>query len=196
MNSKPAVVSTNDNVKSSATITPIIAGVCTIACCVVVASAANRIQIEYPQQPLSDVHRVSTDIAEWKMYNSGNINLYWDGVNAMDAGLRHSYQKISEISCLPENWNGNGASSFSAELLDSIRNIVKKLVRQPSIFPTARDSIQLEYENDIGDYLEFELFESGRLKKFYCGHDGETATEDISAEMIYEVVNKFYGFKI
>jgi len=34
------------------------------------------------------------------------------------------------------------------------------------IFPTARGSIQMEYETERGDYLELELFEDGRLKAF------------------------------
>ena len=142
------------------------------------------------------MHTVSTDTAKWKMYNSRNINLYLDGVSAMDVNLLYSYQKISEIRCLEDNWNGNGAPKFSSQLLDSVLSIVEKLTRQPSIFPTARESIHLEYENDVGDYLEFEVFEGGRLKKFFYGHDGKMITEDIPIETIYEVVNNFYGFKI
>lgn len=196
MSSTPTFISTSDNINRHATIAPIITGVCTIACCIAVASATNRVQVEYPQQSLSDVHIISTDIAERKMYNSGNIKLCLDGVSAMDMGLLHSYQKIYEISCLAENWNGNGAPKFSTKILDSIRNIVENVALQPNIFPTARESIQLEYENDAGDYLEFELFEDGHLKKFYCSHDGKSVTENIPVEMIYEVVNKFYGFEI
>lgn len=192
----PTVTSTSDNTKKNASITPIITGACTIICCVTFFSATNCTRIEFPQQSLSDIHTISTDTAKWKMYNSGNINLCLDGVSAMDANLLYSYQKISEIRCLEDNWNGNGAPKFSSKLLDFVLSVVEKLTWQPNIFPTARESIQLEYENDIGDYLEFELFEGGRLKKFYCGHDGEMETEDIPIEMIYEVVNNFYGFEI
>lgn len=198
MNSIPTIISTSENTKKTTSITPIINAACTVFCCIAAFSTANNIQIEFPQQSqsLSDIRIVSPDTARWKMYNSGNINLYLDGVSAMDENLLHSYQRISEIGCLEENWNGNGAPKFSSKLLDSVRSVVETLIRQPNIFPTARESIQLEYENDMGDYLEFELFEGGRLKKFYCGHDGEIVTEDISLEMIYEVVNNFYGFKI
>lgn len=190
------LVPPDDSVKRSPKITPVIASACTIACFITIVSATNRIQVEYPQQSLLDVYTISTEFSEKRMYNSGNINLYLDGVNAMNEDLLRSYQKISEIRCLPDNWNGNGASRFSIELLDSIRDIVDKAVHQPKIFPTARDSIQLEYENNIGDYLEFEIFEGGRFKEFFCGHGGEIRTENISKEMIYEVVNKFYGFEI
>lgn len=188
--------STSDCVKGRAAITPVIRGVCTIVCCVAIISTTNGIRVEYPQQTFSDIHTISTDSAKWKTYNSGNISLCWDGASTMDANLLYSYQKISEIGRLEEDWNGNGASKFSPQLLDSVRDIVKELPRQPGIFPTARESIQLEYENGAGDYLEFELFEGGRLKKFYCGREGENATEDISVEMIKEVVENFYGLEI
>lgn len=196
MNNMLSITTTSENAKKTTSITPIITGACTVAFCIAFFSATNGTQIEFPQQSLSDTHTVSTDTAKWKMYNSRNINLYLDGVSAMDVNLLHSYQKISEIRCLEDNWNGNGAPKFSSQLLDSVLSIVEKLTRQPSIFPTARESIQLEYENDIGDYLEFEVFEGGRLKKFFCGHDGKMITEDIPIETIYEVVNNFYGFKI
>lgn len=196
MNNMLSITTTSENAKKTASITPIITGACTVAFCIAFFSATNGIQIEFPQQSISDMHTVSTDTAKWKMYNSRNINLYLDGVSAMDVNLLYSYQKISEIRCLEDNWNGNGAPKFSSQLLDSVLSIVEKLTRQPSIFPTARESIQLEYENDVGDYLEFEVFEGGRLKKFFYGHDGKMITEDIPIETIYEVVNNFYGFKI
>lgn len=191
----PTITSTSELTKSSSKI-PIVTGVCTIACCIVAFSSTNNTQVKFHKQLTPDVYVVSTDTATQKMYNSGNINLFLDGVSAMDVDLLKSYQKISEIRNLAENWNGNGASKFSTELLDFVRNIIEKLARQPNIFPTARESVQLEYENDVGDYLEFELFESGRIKKFYYGHDGATETKDITAEMIYGVVNRFYGLKV
>lgn len=196
MMNTPTITTTSENIKNTEK-KRIASGVCTIVCCIVAFSATNSAQITFPQQLTPpDDYVVSTDSAKWKMYNSGNINLFMEGVSAMDMDLLKSYQKISEIRCLVDNWNGNGASKFSSALLDSVQNIVEKLIRQPKIFPTARESIQLEYENRVGDYLEFELFEDGRIKKFYCSHDGKNETEDITVEMVYEVVNSFYGLNI
>lgn len=192
----PIIISTSENMKKSLTLTPILASACTIACYIFIVSTTNCTKIEFPQQCPPDVCIVSTNSARSGVYNSGNIDLCLDGVSAMNTDLLHSYQKITEIECLEDDWNDNGASKFSAEIISTIRNIVERLARQPRIFPTARKSIQFEYENEVGDYLEFELFESGRLKKFYCSNDGKTATEDISIEMIYEAVEKFYGFEI
>ncbi|KJE25644.1 hypothetical protein LG52_3208 [Geobacillus kaustophilus] len=38
--------------------------------------------------------------------------------------------------------------------------MIHTVIKQPKLFPTARDSIQLEFEKENGDYLEFELFEN------------------------------------
>ena len=96
MNNMLSITPTSENAKKTTSITPIITGACTFAFCIAFFSATNGIQIEFPQQSISDMHMVSTDTAKWKMYNSRNINLYLDGVSAMDVNLLYSYQKISE----------------------------------------------------------------------------------------------------
>lgn len=101
------------------------------------------------------------------------------------------HQQLYEIRQLRDGWNGNGASKFSDEMLDTLGQILEKLAYEPSIFPTARDSIQLEFENSSADYLEFELFESGRLKMFFWGHSGETVTKDIPLSSVRNYVNTF-----
>jgi len=97
-----------------------------------------------------------------------------------------------EIRQLRDGLNGNDASKFSYEILDTLERILEKLAYEPSIFLTARNSIQLEFENSSADYLEFELFKSGRLKMFFCGHDGNTITRDIPLSCVCDYVNRFY----
>lgn len=48
-----------------------------------------------------------------------------------------------------------------------MKDVLAGLDVEPDVFPTARDSIQLEYENSSEDYLEFEVFPDKRIKKFY-----------------------------
>lgn len=99
--------------------------------------------------------------------------------------------RLEEISHLPDNWNGRGADKVSAEFLDYVEGILTGLDVEPDVFPTARDSIQLEYENPTGDYLEFEIFPDKRIKKFYCGNDGKTTTDFVSASQLNGMVNQF-----
>lgn len=101
--------------------------------------------------------------------------------------------RFEEISKLPDNWNDRGSNKVSTELLDYVKNILAVLDVEPDIFPTARDSIQLEYNNNSGDYLEFEIFADGKIKKFYCNRNGETSTDFVSASQLNGILNQFYG---
>ena len=65
---------------------------------------------------------------------------------------------FDDISKLEYNWNGYEAEPFKQEFLDSCKTLIKQLIVEPKIFPTGRDSIQIEYEGKNG-YLEFEIFE-------------------------------------
>ncbi|MBU0764546.1 MAG: hypothetical protein KJ607_06910, partial [Bacteroidetes bacterium] len=72
--------------------------------------------------------------------------------------LRRNYQILNSFKNLRENWNGNDAQPFPEHLIEKVIKIISKLEYQPQIFPTGRNSIQLEFENKNGDYLEFEIF--------------------------------------
>lgn len=121
----------------------------------------------------------------------GNINVNLD--SPCDSALVESFKRIREIELLEDDWNNNGAKAFSPQIIQRVRSIVSTLAKQPFIFPTARESIQMEYEKSNGDYLEFELFESGKLKKFYYGSDGKMLTEYISDNEMREAVNAFHS---
>lgn len=58
-------------------------------------------------------------------------------------------------------------SSISKEVIDNTRNILLKLIYQPSITPTTNDSIRLEYRNSDNAYLEFEVFVDRVKRCFY-----------------------------
>ena len=67
--------------------------------------------------------------------------------------------KLQGFKNLKENWNDYGAPPISHSLIDTAIKIIQEIKVQPQLFPTARNSIQLEYEKINGEYLEFELFE-------------------------------------
>lgn len=109
--------------------------------------------------------------------------------------LAENLQRLQLFENLEYDWNGNGADKLSSDLINQMKGIVKDLTIQPSIFPTARKSIQFEYENDNEDYLQFELFEDGRLKKFIYHKSGVSSTDyiDINIENINRMVYIFNG---
>ena len=111
----------------------------------------------------------------------------------MDIGLLNNYLRLDEIKQLPENWNGNGAPAFSKKHVDTARKLISKLKKQPFISPTAKGSIQFEYEDEQGNYLEFELFPDNSVKKFCCLKDNVSFVETVTIEKLSSTVNDFYG---
>lgn len=112
--------------------------------------------------------------------------------------LETNLERLDYFATFEDDWNGNGASKFSKDLIEKAKYIVKNISVQMYVFPVARDSIQFEYTKDNGDYLEFELYEDGRLTKFIMrgddttdfGKNGIDMPNDIDS--INEVVNEFF----
>lgn len=159
----------------------------------IVALSVNSISLAPPQSLIFETPAsISTSYTSNLGYN-GNISLSWDGISIMASTIAQSLLRLGEIESLQSNWNGNGADAFSKEIISKARELICSLSIQPIILPTGRDSIQMEYENQKGDYLELELFEDGRLKMFSYTHDGVSETKDISCSSANKAVCDFYG---
>lgn len=105
--------------------------------------------------------------------------------------LLFNLDRLEEIKKLKQDWNGNGAEPFGQDLVNKTIVILKGLSDQPQVFPTARNSIQLEYEN--GDcYLEFEIF-GDRISVLLSF--GEIEEElDIDESKIQHYVDRFLEY--
>lgn len=104
-------------------------------------------------------------------------------------------KKLEAIALLKDNWNENGARAFSIELITKVRNIITFLDVQPEVFPTACDSIQLEYDKVDGSHMEIELMEKGDAEIFLIDNMGNEKFFNVQAcfESINKAVNVFYG---
>lgn len=68
--------------------------------------------------------------------------------------------RLDEIKSLEDNWNGYGAAPIDPQIIFKARKFlaqVKDLSSYISIFPTARQSIQIEWKKD-DKYCEAEIF--------------------------------------
>lgn len=72
--------------------------------------------------------------------------------------LYDSRTSLVLIRNLKDNWDGKEAKAFPETLTNRCWLICLKLSIQPMIFPTARGSIQFEYELEDKSYLEFEIY--------------------------------------
>lgn len=76
---------------------------------------------------------------------------------------------LREIEAIREYDKTHGSySAILKELADKVRKILPHLCRLPyNITPTLADSIQIEYINEIDEYLEFNIFED-KIIYFLC----------------------------
>lgn len=113
----------------------------------------------------------------------------------MNEEKMNNLKKLDQIALLEDGWNGNKAKAFEKQLISKVRSIITALELQPEIFPTACDSVQLEYEKEDGSYLEIEINSDDMWEVFEINRDGDEEYSSIVAdiEAIIKVVNSFYG---
>lgn len=99
---------------------------------------------------------------------------------------------FEEISLLKNNWNDNGAKSFSKELVKKAESIFNNLYIKPFVYPTATNKIQFEYHKTNGEYLEFEISETN-IELYIVDDTGkEFEKELINEQEVYKYVSYFY----
>ncbi|WP_051537686.1 hypothetical protein [Treponema sp. C6A8] len=108
--------------------------------------------------------------------------------------LLANLQKLNEIQKLPKNWNGNGASRFSKKLINKVKELLFELNKQPQVFPTANDSIQIEYNFEDGSYLEFQISKLKLLEFLKITKDGSETSGTIPCSHYYinQMLEEFY----
>jgi hypothetical protein len=99
---------------------------------------------------------------------------------------------LDSFLSLNDNWNGYGARKFDPEFIDVVKKIVFKLEKNPKIFPTGRNSIQLEYQKDNGDYLELEVFPDCSVATLQIIGDEEYNSK-IQVTEINSLLQSFYA---
>lgn len=87
-------------------------------------------------------------------------------------------------------WEETGYNHFDTDHIRIVKSIIESVDIQPYINPTHCESIQLEYNKDNGDYLEFEIFKDS-IKVFYI-INGYDFTYIIPQEEIQKYITMFY----
>lgn len=125
-----------------------------------------------------------------------NTNSECIGNDMSNSKLKNNIKKLDSFLKLQYNWNGNGAIPPSEELVNRIKNLLLNLSVQPDVFPTANNSIQIEYEQGEDKYLEFEIFEDGNVTMYKIDNGIETEEEfNFGLQEIEKNVRSFYGEK-
>jgi hypothetical protein len=100
--------------------------------------------------------------------------------------------QFNSIESLEKGWNGYGADPIPRTAIDMAREIVDEIRdARLDVFPTARESVQIECENDEGDYIEAEVYGDSSIHLFILNADGSVIERDIDRE---ECVDRFKAF--
>lgn len=93
------------------------------------------------------------------------------------------------------NWNDYGAGKFQESLINFCKKIVEALQnKQLEIYPTGRNSIQMEYEKDDGSYIEFEVFNETKVDMLEVKNSEKIKEATLNrVEDIVSCVNQFFG---
>lgn len=107
----------------------------------------------------------------------------------------HNVIKLRSFAVLEHGWNGYGALPLDGDLIDECVQLLYTpglLGLQPDVFPTGRGSIQFEYENEDGQYLEIEIYSDGRKAVYASFADEGTMDEDdMPWPEIVKLIQKF-----
>ena len=110
----------------------------------------------------------------------------------LDANL----ERLSNMSLLEDNWNSYGAPKISPLVIDHVRSFLLRLPndRQPDVaVPTGRGTVQLEYEDTEGKYLELDIGQSS-IDVLYQPVDGdEIEEENILEDRAMDLIQRYYA---
>lgn len=125
------------------------------------------------------------------------------GTNLIEPDIKKAIDKtrnlrtLENIQKLENDWNGYGAESFPTDVISLSRDIVMILDYQPEIFPTGRQTVQMEYELSDRSYLEIEVYEEKiKIMEVPQRRYSEAKTFELLAReysKIATVVNNFCG---
>lgn len=116
--------------------------------------------------------------------------------NLNKVSIEENEKKLKTIRNLKNNWNYYGAKPITKEILDIAGYLIKELVIQPKIFPTANRSIQFEYYDRMhpNKYLEFEIVNKKNIKMYQKQQNNISSSSIIDCNNIREINNIIIGF--
>lgn len=105
-----------------------------------------------------------------KEYNAWLLNpsVLESIITARKENMEEHKNRLDKIIELKENWNGYGAKIIPDILKETTLIILKQLLYSPELYPTARQSITLEYEFEDGSLLDLEIFQNVYTLYFSC----------------------------
>lgn len=114
----------------------------------------------------------------------------------LNDSIERNLRRLDAFAGYEDNWNGYGAEALDPNVIEQAQKLIRRFDRQPFIAPTARQSIQMEFEKPNGDYLEIEVFSDRAVMYKAVGKDEDEreypfTTEEMNS--LIEGVKRFNG---
>lgn len=109
--------------------------------------------------------------------------------------LTENLERISRLGDLQENWDGYGAPKISAEVIDRTRRFLRsvRVDQQPAAaVPTGAGTIQLEYEEASGKYLEIDIGNTAIDVLYHLEGGEEREEEGVSASRALDIIQLYH----
>ena len=107
---------------------------------------------------------------------------------------------IDDISKLEQNWNGYNAPPIEYIVVDNAKKVIDILKYQPDIYPTARNSIQIEYNEgkNRSAYLEIEVYKDKYTILIVYEHNYQAAFTDTITDILKlsSVIQPFFDIVV
>lgn len=119
------------------------------------------------------------------------------GNSAINEVQLANLDRLDNIALLKDDWDGYDGKKINETSITVSRNIIRNILKQPVLYPTGRDSIQLQFELKDKSYLEFEVFQNRITclqvpKRIYANAVFQTL-EITDIQVISRIVEEFYG---
>lgn len=114
-----------------------------------------------------------------------------------DDALYINLAKLAQLKDLTDGWDGYDAMAVEEASIKNTQMLLPHLRIQPALFPTCRGTVQIEYEKEDTDYLEFEISPTS-VHMLHVYPDGNTVVREwmYCEEALEEIaleVGDFYG---
>ncbi|MBQ3395192.1 MAG: hypothetical protein IJR43_10605 [Synergistaceae bacterium] len=151
-------------------------------------------EIDCKQEVTNNIEnlQLTFESGESRNGDSSCVNLDLQFTQAMQINL----DKLKEIALFQENWNGYGAKPLSESVIKRAEDVIRGVYIQPRLFPTADNTIQMEYEKPTGAYLEIQITSDDAYEMFFMpdkDSEGEESFIEAKVENVNKEIEKFYA---
>lgn len=157
-----------------------------------ISCVSSMPNVSIKRDTINDVDNLLQRTFDGKAEGSTYTSIDLQFTQAMQINLN----KLKEISLFHENWNGYGAQPLSTLVLKRAEEVVRGVYLQPRLFPTADNTIQMEYESSDDAYLEIQITSGKTYEVFFMpdkNSEGEEFFIDARVEDVNKEVGKFYA---